>query len=120
MNWYVNLTRNTIVKFKRPVHIIQYERLRTNMSDELTKLAIFLNVSISQRDLECTVKLQEGNFHRRVSDAEHLELLHAVYDNGKLSRMQQAARYTEKLLKEAYDLDIDVGGSIEDKLFGKR
>ncbi|XP_060603790.1 WSCD family member GA21586-like [Ruditapes philippinarum] len=110
---YVNLTRSTIKAFKGPVHVIQYETLQTNMSRELKKLASFFDLNISDRDIECTVKLQEGNFHRLTNEKQHVELLRAVYSKEKLLRLREAARYSEKMLKDAYNIDIDLGGHTE-------
>ncbi|XP_045187965.2 uncharacterized protein LOC123545721 [Mercenaria mercenaria] len=116
LKWYVNLTRNTIGKFKGPVHVVQYERLQSDMARELRKLASFFNLSVSDKDIDCTVKLQEGNFHRKTSEANHIQLLHTVYTKKKLLRLQEAARYSEKLLKDAYNVDIDLGGTTEKML----
>ncbi|XP_045165965.2 uncharacterized protein LOC123529629 [Mercenaria mercenaria] len=117
LKWYVNLTRNTIRKFKGPVHVVQYERLQSDMARELRKLATFFNLSVSDKDIDCTVKLQEGNFHRKTNEAKHIELLHTVYTKEKLLRLREAARYSEKLLKDAYSVDIDLGGKTEKLLF---
>jgi hypothetical protein len=83
------------------------------MSCELKKLASFFDLNISDRDIECTVKLQEGNFHRLTNEKKHIELLRAVYPKEKLLRLQEAARYSEKMIKDAYNIDIDLGGHTE-------
>ncbi|XP_060555746.1 WSCD family member CG9164-like [Ruditapes philippinarum] len=113
LRWYVDLTRNTIKKFKGPVHVLQYEKLQTNMSRELKKLASFFDLNISDRDIECTVQLQEGNFHRLTKEKKHLELLRAVFSKEKLLRLQAAARYSEKMIKNAYNINVYLGGQTE-------
>lgn len=42
LNWYIKLTENITRTFKRPVYILQYEKLKMDLSTELKKLAIFL------------------------------------------------------------------------------
>ncbi|XP_045170247.2 WSCD family member AGAP003962-like [Mercenaria mercenaria] len=117
LRWYVNLTKSIIEKFKGPVHVVQYERLQSDMAGELRKLASFFNLSVPDKDIDCTVKLQEGNFHRKTSEADHIELLNTVYTKENLLRLQEAARYSEKLLRNAYNVDIDLGGTTERLLF---
>lgn len=87
------------------------------MARELRNLSTFLNTSVTDRDIECTCKIQEGNFHRRTSDAQHIDLLRVVYDKEKLKRLREAARTSEKLIKDAYNIEIDLGGSVENTLF---
>jgi hypothetical protein len=92
---------------------MQYEKLKTNMPLELKKLASFFDLNISNRDIECTVQLQEGYFHRLTKEKKHLELLRAVFSKEKLLRLQEAARYSEKMIKNAYDINVDLGGETE-------
>ncbi|XP_045165723.2 WSC domain-containing protein 1-like [Mercenaria mercenaria] len=113
---YVNLARNITLQFKGPVHVLQYEKLKTDMANELRKLAKFLGVNVTKHDIYCTVKLQEGNFHRNTTDEKHIKLLQRMYDKENLLKIQEITRYTEKLFKEAYDLGVDLKGP-EDQLF---
>ena len=113
LRWYVSLTNATRTKFKGPVHVIQYETLQTDMPTELRKLASFFKLNVTNKDIECTVKLQEGNFHRLTNEKKHIELLRTVYSHEKLLRLQQAARCSEKMIKDAYNINMDLGGPTE-------
>jgi hypothetical protein len=86
------------------------------MAGELKKLSAFLGLNTSERDIECTVKLQEGHFHRLTDKKKHIELLRVVYSNEKISRLHQAVRYCEKMIKDAYNTDIDIGGYTKKRL----
>ncbi|KAL4237960.1 hypothetical protein ACF0H5_002670 [Mactra antiquata] len=116
LRWYTNLPNRTITTFTGPVHVLQYELLKTNMADTLTKLADFLNVNVTRRDIACTIKLQEGNFHRKVSKAEHIAELKEAYRKEQLLEMKRAADITEEMLRTAYNVDLDIGWSPLERL----
>jgi hypothetical protein len=113
---YAAIVTEITKHFKGPVYVLQYENLKSNMLDELTKLSKFLKTNQTYNDLRCTVKLQEGNFHRNTSDQEHIKLLKLLYQNSILLKIQEKAKFVEDEIKKAYDLDIDLGG-LEYKLF---
>lgn len=116
LNWYIKLTENITRTFKGPVYILQYEKLKIDLATELKKLAIFLGQNVNEASIQCTVEQQEGSFHRKSSELEHLQTLRETYSADKLKRMHEAAKLTEKMLKEAYSLDIDVGGDLDNIL----
>ena len=70
------------------------------MSSELKNLASFLKVNVTDEDIFCTVKLQEGNFHRKVSKEKHLKLLRTVYSHKQIVRLQEATQYSENTIRE--------------------
>lgn len=117
--WYTDLANGTLTRFKGPVHLVQYERLKTNMADELEKLATFLGVNVSKNDISCTVELQEGNFHRKTNNITRQETLRTLFDKEQLLQMNKATDIVGKLLKEKLNLDVDVGGSAEKILLEK-
>ena len=47
-----------------PVHIVQYERLRVNLTQEVAKMLDFLDVPVSDEVIECVSKNGEGHFKR--------------------------------------------------------
>ena len=81
------------------------------MPTELRKLASFFKLNVTNKDIECTIKLQEGNLHRLTNKKKHIELLRTVYSHGKILRLQEVARCSEKMIKDAYNIDIELGGS---------
>ena len=89
--------------FKGPVHILQYEKLKNNMTVELKQLADFLKVNVTDHDIYCTVKQQEGNFHRNTSYENHIKLLKQLYSTEKLLTIRETVIKAEHLLKDAYN-----------------
>lgn len=87
-----------------------------DLSTELKKLAIFLGQDVNETSIQCTVEKQEGHFHRKSSKSKHLQMLRETYSADKLKRIHEAAKLTEKMLKETYGLDIDVGGDMDNVL----
>ena len=78
------------------------------MSSELRNLASFLEVNVTDEDILCTVKLQEGNFHRIISKEKHLELLRTVYSHKQIVRLQEAAQYSENIIRDAYSIIVNL------------
>ncbi|XP_052065166.1 WSC domain-containing protein 1-like [Mytilus californianus] len=50
---------------ERPVFLLYYEDLKTNLPATLKKLAHFLEWRVHKKDIDCTVVTSEGHFHRR-------------------------------------------------------
>ncbi|KAL4237963.1 hypothetical protein ACF0H5_002673 [Mactra antiquata] len=117
VTWFISLIGNTINEFRGPVYVIQYDELKRNMKEELKKLAVFLDVEVTPRDIDCTAKLQEGNFHRKANFTEHLDILQNVYSKEQLLTLRQVARFSEKLIQRAYGLSLNIGGQVEELLF---
>ena len=107
IRWYLYLINSTITKFKGPVYILQYENLQRNMSSELRNLASFLAVNVTDEDIFCAVKLQEGNLHRNVSKEKHLKLLRAVYSHKQIVRLREVAHLSENIIQNANSKNLD-------------
>ena len=90
------------------------------MHEELAGLARFLDVTLPSDDaISCTVRLQEGNFHRKKDADKRLQLLKTVYTPDKLERLRSATRDTEQMLERYFKRKFYVGGEIEKELFGE-
>lgn len=50
---------------ERPVFLLYYEDLKTNLPATLKKLAHFLEWRVHKKDIDCTLVTSEGHFHRR-------------------------------------------------------
>ena len=48
-----------------PVHLVFYENLKSNLAEELLRLADFLSLEIPAARLACLLQNQEGQFHRQ-------------------------------------------------------
>ena len=97
-----------------PVHLLQYDLLKKDLRGELAKLAVFLNVSLPAEDaIECTVRLQEGNFHRKKSAEEHRAMLQMVFTDDKKEQLRSACRTTEEMLTRYFHRTFYVGGDAE-------
>ncbi len=47
-----------------PVHVVQYEQLVSNLRQELTKIVQFLEIEVTESDMDCAVENGEGPFKR--------------------------------------------------------
>jgi len=90
------------------------------MHEELAGLARFLDVTLPSDDaISCTVRLQEGNFHRKKDADKRLKLLKTVYTPEKLERLRSATRETEQMLERYFKRKFYVGGETEKTLFNE-
>ena len=64
-DWFYSTIR--WLSFPGPLHIIRYERLKTNLREELQNIIRFLNITVSDQMLDCVVDKSEGSFHRKSS-----------------------------------------------------
>ena len=53
-----------LTNFNGSKHVVFYERLKTNLHQELINLSFFLGVNATLLDIWCAVKEQEGLYHR--------------------------------------------------------
>lgn len=105
--WYVDIVNATVNHFNGPVHILQYSRLKLNISQELQELAGSLEVDVSPDDIECTIKLKEGNFHRRTSDKLRLDRLKYAFSEDQIKQMRQAGEIVKTLIYDAYQVKVE-------------
>ena len=53
-----------IQNFTKPLYVLFYENLLTELQQELRKMSQFLNIAVNDTVLDCTFFHQEGRFHR--------------------------------------------------------
>lgn len=46
------------------IHLVQYEKLKTNLEEELRKILKFLDFNVSEEGLRCAIENREGLFKR--------------------------------------------------------
>ena len=47
-----------------PVHVVQYERLKSDTERELRKVVAFLNIDVSEERMKCVMRNKQGMFKR--------------------------------------------------------
>ena len=107
---YKELPDTTTRTFKGPVYVLQYEKLKSNMVTELIKLSQFLGTKQTNHDILCTVKEQEGSFHRNSTAQKRIQLLKFIYEKNQILKIKETAMYVEELLKRYYDIEFDLRG----------
>ncbi|KAL4237394.1 hypothetical protein ACF0H5_002112 [Mactra antiquata] len=116
IKWYGDLVDQTIHHFNGPVLVLQFDSMKTEMVRTLWKIAKFININVTQKDIDCTMRLQEGNFHRNMTDKQHFYILKEVYTKEMLMQMRDTVNKANVILREAYNMDIDIGGETEQRL----
>lgn len=106
----------SVGKFKGPVYVLQYERLKNDMATELTNLAGFLNISVQEKDIACTIFQQEGRYHRKSNSSKNTDLITRLFINTSLVQTIKLVRDSENILKERLGLHLDIGGDIQAEL----
>lgn len=113
INQYLSLVNKIAKTSTGAVYVLEYERLKTDMEEELRKLSLFLDVNVTDHDIGCTVKLQEGNFHRNSTKDNYIAMFKSVYNKTTLLMVQQTAKLAEKQLKDAFGVNVDLGASVD-------
>ena len=91
--------------FSKPLYLLFYENLQTDLQNELERVFEFLKIQINETALRCIVENKEGNFHRRKKPivGRHQKPL-------KLTDL-----YTEDLTKNINAASIEVSAVLKSK-----
>ncbi|KAL4231638.1 WSC domain-containing protein 1 [Mactra antiquata] len=119
---YVKLVHLYIEKFEGPVLVLQYENMQDNLPDCLKELADFLQLSISQEDIDCTVHLQSGNFHRKSDPVARQHLLQSVFEGEREEQIREAMTEVENILQQKFNRPFKISKTLSElfnKLFGR-
>ena len=73
---------------KKPLHVVRYEKLKTDLRAELRKILTFLNQTISERNLDCVERSTGEKWHRKKSDFDP----YSKVDKNILKRLEDAER----------------------------
>lgn len=94
--------------FDKPLHIVWYENLLTNLFNELQRILDFLQIHASKEALECLMMNVEGPFHRRktyssneVIEHDTQKRLQAFYKLAELAIISNSHKGTVKCLLKA-------------------
>ena len=111
--WWYDIFNKTLDTFGNNVHILSYDRLKTNTFDELLRLISFLGVPVTRDDITCAVRLGGGK-HRRITEkSERERLVRLLYDDRRKSVIRKAIYIAEQLLKFKTSLTIDLRWNID-------
>jgi len=116
LRWWLALFNETFETFNTNVHILQYERLKTDMKPELRKLADFLGATVTDEDIECTQALQEGQHHRKTSADDRVRKLRLVYDDDKMAQLREGTLKAEEILQKHTGTSWNISWNIEDRI----
>ena len=75
-------------------------------------LAEFLNVEVSDYELNCAIQLQEGHAHRKTSRAERIKLMHEVFSDKDIQELETLQLDVEHMLSERVHDTYDLSGII--------
>ena len=81
-------TNTYLLKSKKPVHVVRYENLKTDLRAELRKILTFLNRTISEKNLDCVERSTGEKWHRKKSDFDP----YSKMDKNILKRLEDAER----------------------------
>ena len=109
---YRQLVISTVEQSRIPVYVLQYERIKDNLEKELKMLAEFLNVEVSDYELNCAIQLQEGHAHRKTSRAERIKLMHEVFSDKDIQELETLQLDVEDILSERVHDTYDLSGII--------
>ena len=56
--------RRILTRFKKPLLVVEYQRLKTNLIEELTKVVEFLNHQMTEGIIRCIHEIKVGPFQR--------------------------------------------------------
>ena len=56
--------RRILSRFKKPLLLVEYQKLKTNLIEELTKVVQFLNHDMTEDVIRCIQKIKVGPFKR--------------------------------------------------------
>ena len=81
---------------RKPLLIVRYEKLKTDMKLELRKILMFLSRTISKKTLECVEQRTGEKWHRKKSDFDpFLEM-----DENVLKRLEDVQSIVDNTIKE--------------------
>ena len=109
---YRQLVTSTVEQSRISVYVLQYERIKGNLEKELKMLADFLNVHVSDYELNCAIQLQEGQAHWKTSRAERIKLMHEVFSDKDIQELETLQLDVEHILSERLHDTYDLSGSI--------
>lgn len=108
LKWYKDIAVSCLKDNNKPVHILQYEKLKTNLSSELHSLATFLNVPVTPDDVKCAVDNCRGQYHRQASFEHRIKQINEVFTSEDFLEIDQLQRDVETLLHERFKRTFDL------------
>ena len=89
----------TWMTFRKPMMLLRYEDLKSDLKGQLRRLVHFLKVPVEPDAIERTVANSEGLFHRSSSGQETIRL----YSNKMQTLLNTTIAYVEHILANKFD-----------------
>ena len=82
------------ISFKKPMLLLRYEDLQTNLTAQLYRISDFLRLNYSQQRVTHTLQNSEGQYHR----AHHTYNYADIYRGEKGTLVKQTMKYTNDII----------------------
>ena len=93
--------------FNKPMILLRYDDLKTNMERELHKISDFLHLNSTGKRVSHTLKHSEGQFHRKHSAYSYDK----IYQGEKQKWVDYIVEYTNKNIAAKFDKNGFYAGS---------
>ena len=98
--------------FTRPLYPLFYDRLQHDLYNELQRVFDFLDYKINKTAIACTVKNQEGHFHREkkpVRDTDgHALTVKDLYTDEMIRNITEAVSEVQQILETRFGTEWTV------------
>lgn len=102
--------RTWLKNFTRPVYPLLYENLQQDLPTELRKIFDFLQFNVTTDAILCTVKNQEGNFHREKKDILNKDKkavpISSLYNKQMVASVNEAIDEISSILKNRFNIEL--------------
>ena len=108
--WF-NTYSTWLNNFTRPIYPLFYESLLQDLPTELKKILDFLQFNTTTDAILCTVKNQEGNFHRKKKDIidknKSIVPVSSLYNEQMVASINKAINIVSRILKNKFNIDVN-------------
>ena len=80
-------------KFQKPIHLVQFEDMKTNLIGELTKILEFLKMEMNSEIEECILQDPNGIYKRPQRSKEELDIILSKFTESHLKQASEAYEY---------------------------
>ena len=103
MDWIENFNPDRLL-------IVSYSKLLTDLSSQLVRMTTFLNVTVTEDQLQCTLRRSEGAFKRKKREQKLL------IDQSTRDLLEE---YKTEVMKAAMKVDRSFFFDIENNIYNK-
>ena len=107
--WF-NTYSTWLNNYIRPIYLLLYESLERDLLTELKKILDFLQFNTTTVAILCTVKNQEGNFHRKEKDIidknKNTVPVSSLYNKQMVASINKAITIVSRILKNKSNIEL--------------